>query len=407
MNESHNTMKVFYINGVSYGSTGRIMFQLADKVKKEGGNALCTAGFTWNKCDRDDFFVTSGLLGKKLHTELSKLTGKHGGYSRHSTKKLISAIKKFDPDIIHLHNIHGWFLNFEMLFSYIKKSGKKVVWTFHDCWNFTGYCPHFDMIGCEKWKTRCYDCPYSGYPKTHFDCSKKQFERKKALFCGIDGLTIVTPSLWLKGKVKDSFLKDYTVNVINNGVDKNVFKPHEETTKDKIKEKYGIKSKYIVLGVSYGWDNKKGLDAFIKLSETLGNDYTVMLVGTDKAVDEKLPKSIVSINRTQDQKELSELYSAADIFVNPTMEDTFPTVNMEALACGTPIAAYATGGSPEIPDENCGITVSKGDVSALEKAIKKICEEKPFSADNCLKRAENFDKNLFARKYMELYRSIL
>ncbi|MBE6649502.1 MAG: glycosyltransferase [Ruminococcaceae bacterium] len=397
-------MKVFYINGVSYGSTGRIMFQLADKVKECGGDALCTAGFTWNKCEREDFFQTSGLFEKKLHTELSKITGKHGGYSLISTKKLISKINVFDPDVIHLHNIHGWFLNFEMLFDYLKKSNKKIVWTLHDCWSFTGYCPHFDMLGCEKWKTGCFECPYNGYPKTYFDCSEKQYKRKKELFSGIHGLSIVTPSLWLKSKVEDSFLKDYPIHVINNGIDLSVFKPCSDKS---VLDKYGITTKYSVLGVSYGWDNKKGLDAFISLSETLGDKYTVVLVGTDESIEKNLPKNIVAIRRTQNQKELALLYSVADVFVNPTLEDTFPTVNMEALACGTPIAAYKTGGSVEIPDNNCGFMVEKRDILGLEKAIRKICEEKPFSKDNCKIRAKSFDKELFENKYMDLYRSMI
>ncbi len=397
-------MKVFYINGVSYGSTGRIMFQLADKVKECGGNALCTAGFTWSKCEREDFFQTSGLFEKKLHTELSKITGKHGGYSRSSTKKLISKIKDFDPDVIHLHNIHGWFLNFEMLFDYLKKSNKKIVWTLHDCWSFTGYCPHFDMLGCEKWKTGCFECPYSGYPKTYFDCSETQYKRKKELFSGIHGLSIVTPSLWLKSKVEDSFLREYPIHVINNGIDLSIFKPCSDKS---VLEKYGVKTKYTVLGVSYGWDNKKGLDAFISLSETLGDKYTVVLVGTDEALEKKLPKNIVAIRRTQNQKELALLYSSADVFVNPTLEDTFPTVNMEALACGTPIAAYKTGGSVEIPDNTCGIMVEKRDILGLEKAIRKICEEKTFSKNNCRIRAKSFDKGLFENNYMDLYRSMI
>ncbi len=397
-------MKVFYINGVSYGSTGRIMFGLADKVKELGGDALCTAGFTWQKCERADFFVTSGLFGKKLHTELSKITGKHGGYSRISTKKLIAKIKKFDPDIIHLHNIHGWFLNFEMLFDFLKKSKKKVIWTLHDCWSFTGHCPHFDMLGCEKWKTGCFECSYSGYPETYFDCSLRQYERKKKLFSDVEGLSIVTPSLWLKSKVEDSFLKDYPTYVINNGADLKVFKPCFEND---VLKKYGIKTKYTVLGVSYGWDNKKGLDAFIHLSESLGDEYTVVLVGTDEASEKKLPKNIISIRRTENQNELSKLYSASNVFVNPTLEDTFPTVNMEALACGTPVVTYKTGGSVEIPDKNCGIIVEKKDVLGLERAIKRICEEKPFSKENCTYRAKSFDKELFAEKYMDLYRSMI
>ncbi len=398
-------MKVLYINGVPYGSTGRIMFSLADEVEKRGGDALCTSGFTWNKPQRNDYFITSGIVGKKLHTELSKISGKHGGYSRFSTLKLISKIKKFNPDIIHLHNIHGWFLNFEMLFGYFKKSKKKIVWTFHDCWNFTGGCPHFDALGCEKWKTGCFDCMYKGYPETFFDCSEAQFKRKKELFTGVESLYIVTPSRWLKSKVEESFLNCYPVAVINNGIDLSVFKPR--THSEKIRQKYGIKTKYMIIGVSFAWDNKKGLDTFVELSSILGDEYTVVLVGTDKMVEKSLPENIVSVNRTSSVEELADLYSAADVFVNPTLEDTFPTVNIEALACGTPIASFNTGGSPEIFCEKSGISVKKGDVASLRRAIVDICENNCFSSEACVKRAKQFDKTLFLERYMDLYERII
>lgn len=398
-------MKVFYINSVPYGSTGRIMFRLADEVKKIGGETLCTTGFTWRKFDRDDYFITSGIVGKKLHTEFSKITGKHGGYSRFSTLRLILKIKKFNPDIIHLHNIHGWFLNYEMLFRYLKKSKKKIVWTFHDCWNFTGRCPYFDILECEKWKKGCHNCLYKGYPKTFFDCSKTQFKRKKQLFCGIESLYIVTPSQWLKTKVEESFLNNYPVSVINNGIDLSVFNPKNNT--EEIRRKYGIKSKYMVLGVSYAWDKRKGLDTFIKLSSELGDDYTMVLVGTDKSVRVLLPENIISVDITSSAEELAELYSAADVFANPTLEENFPTVNIESLACGTPIVSFNTGGSPEIFCEKSGISVEKGDVESFKNAIIDVCEKSLFSSENCVSRSKQFDESLFAKRYMELYQKIL
>ncbi len=400
-------MKVLYINVVSYGSTGRIMFALADETRKEGGTTLCTAGFTWSKKPRDDFFITSGLVEKKLHTELSKITGKHGGYSRFSTLRLISRIKKFDPDIIHLHNIHGWFLNLKMLFDYLKKSKKKVVWTLHDCWSFTGGCPHFEGVGCEKWKTGCFECSYKGYPETYFDFSKREYLRKKQLFCNVENLYIVTPSEWLKTKVKESFLKDYPVKVINNGINLTAFYPRDDIEKTEIRKKYGINTKYMVLGVSYAWDEKKGLNAFVELSETLGEEYTVVLVGTDENVEKNLTGRIIPIRRTENVDELSRLYSAADVFVNPTLEDTFPTVNIEALACGTPIAAFDTGGSAEIFCEKSGMSVKKGDVLALIDAVKRICEEKIFSENDCKLRSERFSEGIFLKKYMDFYREII
>jgi glycosyltransferase involved in cell wall biosynthesis len=292
-----------------------------------------------------------------------------------------------------------------MLFRYLKKSKKKIVWTFHDCWNFTGGCPHFDSLNCEKWKMGCYACQYKGYPETFFDCSKTQFKRKKRLFCGIESLYIVTPSQWLKSKVEESFLNKYPVSVINNGIDLSVFNPKNNT--EEIRRKYGIKSKYMVLGVSYAWDKRKGLDTFIKLSSELGDDYTMVLVGTDKSVRALLPENIISVDRTSSAEELAELYSAADVFANPTLEENFPTVNIESLACGTPIVSFDTGGSPEIFCEKSGISVRKGDVESLKNSIIDVCEKSLFSSENCVSRSKQFDESLFAKRYMELYQKIL
>jgi len=396
--------KVIQINSeCGRGSTGKIAVSISKLLEQHGiENKVFYSGN--HKSDYPNGIMISGKTCIRIHQLLSRIFGDQGFHSSFSTLRLIRKIKKMQPDVILLHNLHGYYLNLSVLFKFLKRYGRPVYWVLHDCWTFTGHCTHFTISGCDKWKTGCFDCPYNGYPKTYFDCSEKQYKRKKELFSGIHGLSIVTPSLWLKSKVEDSFLKDYPIHVINNGIDLSVFKPCSDKS---VLDKYGITTKYSVLGVSYGWDNKKGLDAFISLSETLGDKYTVVLVGTDESIEKNLPKNIVAIRRTQNQKELALLYSVADVFVNPTLEDTFPTVNMEALACGTPIAAYKTGGSVEIPDNNCGFMVEKRDILGLEKAIRKICEEKPFSKDNCKIRAKSFDKELFENKYMDLYRSMI
>lgn len=396
-------MRILQINAVPYGSTGRIMFQLADAVQEQGGQTLCTAGFTWKKCNRSDFVITSGIVEKILHTHLSRITGRHGCYSRHATRKLLKQVEEFRPDVIHLHNIHGWYLNLPMLFRHIKKKDIPVVWTLHDCWSFTGQCPHFDMIGCDKYLTGCHHCPLHGqYPKTYFDCSKTMYRKKKSWFTGVKNLTVVTPSQWLAGKVQESYLRDYPVQVIHNGIDRSVFKPCAED----VRQRYGITGKYVLLGVAYAWDDKKGLDAMLHLSQTLNSDYQIVLVGTDENVDAKLPENVVSIHRTQNQQELAQLYSLSDVFVNPTREDTFPTVNMEALCCGTPIVTFATGGSPEILSEDCGLVVEKNDLPGLEKAIRQVCEEGLFPADACVQRGAQFDGQNCIEEYLKLYERI-
>ena len=258
-------------------------------------------------------------------------------------------------------------------------------------------------IGCDKYRTGCHHCPLIGqYPKTYFDFSKTMYRKKRQWFTGVKNLTIVTPSHWLAGKVGESFLQDYPVQVIHNGIDRTVFKPCTED----VRQKYGITGKYVALGVAYAWDDKKGLDAMLHLSEALGSDYQIVLVGTDENVDAKLPEGIVSIHRTQNQQELAQLYSVADVFVNPTREDTFPTVNMEALCCGTPIVTIATGGSPEILSEDCGLVVPKNDLQGLANAVRRVCEERLFTADACVQRGQRFDGQNCIEEYLELYERI-
>lgn len=334
----------------------------------------------------------------KFQALKSRVFGNYGFNSKKITKSLISKLNEISPDVVHLHNLHSHDCNLEMLFKYFKETGVKLYWTFHDCWAFTGYCPHFDMIGCDKWKTGCYDCVQRKEYSWFFDRSKKLYEKKKELFKGLD-LTIITPSEWLAGLVKESFLKDYEVKVINNGIDLDVFKPTEG---DFIK-RYGLENKHIVLGVAFGWGPKKGLDCFIELSKRLPNNYQIVLVGTNESVDKQLPDNIISIHRTQNQKELAEIYTSADVFVNCTREENYPTVNMESLACGTPVLTFKTGGSPEIIDETCGSVVAKNDIDATEKEIIRICEEKPYSQANCLEKAKSFDMNDRFKEYVEFY----
>lgn len=393
-------MKIIQINAVAYGSTGNIMFSLADKAESYGYEVLCTSGFTWKKCYRDDFFITSNIFEKFFHTYASKCTGHIGCYSRRATKKLIKIMNKIKPSIIHLHNIHGWFLNIPMLFDYIKKNNIRVIWTLHDCWAFTGHCPHFTMIKCDKWLYGCNNCEqHKNYPATYKDHSNEMFALKKEWFCGVKDLTIVTPSNWLANLVKQSFLKEYPTIVINNGIDLSVFKPVDSN----FRQKYNILDKYIVLGVSYSWDKKKGLDAVIELSRKLDKRFMIVLVGTDKYIDNILPSNVLSIHRTQSKQELVEIYSAADVFINPTKEDNFPTVNIEALACSTPVITFKTGGSPEIVDENCGCVIPYDDIDEMCAKIIEVCINNKFKPLDCISRAKKYDQSIFLEKYMDLY----
>ena len=334
----------------------------------------------------------------KVQALKSRIFGNYGFNSKSATRKMIDCLERIRPDIVHLHNIHGHDCDLEALFTYFRSRKTKLVWTFHDCWAFTGYCTHFTIQKCDKWKSSCRECIQSKSYSWFFDRSNALYEKKKALLSGLD-MTVVTPSEWLAGMVKQSFLKDYPMCVINNGIDLSVFKPHETN----FREKYGLDNKKIILGVSFDWGEKKGLDVFIALSNRLPSDYKIVLVGTNEKTDNYLPANILSVHRTQDQEELAAIYSTADVFLLPTREENYPTVNMEALACGTPVLTFRTGGSHEMLDETCGSVVDCDDIDAMEKEIIRICTEKPYSREACIKRASDFDKDVKFREYLNLY----
>lgn len=395
-------MKIAEINSCNFGSTGNIMLQIAEVAKKCGHTAaVCYPKSRGNaKKRKESDIVIGNRLSRNLHLKLAEITGLNGCFSYFSTLNFLRKLNKFKPDIIHLHNLHNCYINLPLLFKYIKKHNIKTVWTLHDCWSFTGHCPHFDMIGCDKWKTGCYSCPqYKDYPKSIFDNSEYMYNLKKKWFTGVENMTIVTPSRWLAELVKESYLKDYQVKVINNGIDLNIFKP----TESDFREKHGLQDKFIILGVASPWKERKGLDVFLELAKRLDHRYRIVLVGLAKEQKENLPPNIIGLERTANQTELAGIYTTADVFANPTREENYPTVNMEAISCGTPVVTFNTGGSSEMIAENCGTAVAKNDIDGICNEIIKICETKPYSEDDCLKRVESFDKNEKFGEYIRLY----
>lgn len=390
-------MKIVQLNVTcGSGSTGKICLAVSKILnEKEIENYIL---YSEGESSYENAIKYTSNFQIKFEALKSKVFGEYGFNSKAITKKLINELEKIKPDIVHLHNLHGHGCNLQMLFDYFKKEKIKLYWTFHDCWAFTGYCPHFDMIGCEKWKTQCEKCPQKGSYSFFFDKSDKLFSKKKELFSGLD-LTIITPSEWLAGLVKKSFLKNYKVIVINNGIDLLSFKPSESD----FRQRYNIEDKLIVLGVAFNWDERKGIDVFSYLAGTLPSDFQIVLVGTKEEDKKSLPKNIIAINKTESQKELAQIYTAADVFVNATREDTFPTVNIEALACGTPVITFDTGGSGEIIDGSCGIKVNKNDTQALLNAIMSFKSSGLFSEENCIKRAKKYDMNDKFKEYVESY----
>ena len=394
-------MKISQINATcNKGSTGKICVSISRLLNKTGfeNNILYCIGNTDYPLGRkytDHKNISFGALS-------SRVLGNWGFEGKAATRNLIAELNMFQPDIVHLHNIHSHACNLQMLFEWIKEHHVKVVWTFHDCWAFTGYCMYYDYHQCNKWMTRCENCPQKSLYSFFFDNSELLRQKKEKLMNGVD-LTIVTPSRWLADQVRMSHLSDCSITIINNGIDLGVFKP----TNSFIKEKFKCQGKYVILGVASLWEKRKGIDVFIKLANMLNSQYQIVLVGTNDEIDKQLPPNIISIHRTHNQVELAEIYTAADVFVNPTLEDNYPTVNMEALACGTPVVTFNTGGSPEILDETCGIVVKKEDLDGLIKAIIKVTEDRSFSCNACLTKAEEFNQDICFKRYIDLYTGIV
>ncbi len=397
-------MRVLQINSVcGVGSTGRIATDLYKVLEEQGHECLIAYGRGTAPEGINSYRIGTNL-DNYLHVARTRLLDQHGYGSKKPTIQLVKKIKEYNPDVIHLHNLHGYYLNLEVLFNYLAESNKPVVWTLHDCWTFTGHCAHFDYIGCDKWKSECRNCPQKKtYPNSYgLDNSYRNFNQKKDLFTRLNNLTIITPSQWLANLVKESFLNEYPIKVVNNGIDLNIFKP----TSSDFRKKHYLEEKKIILGVASVWNQRKGLNTFIELSSKLDENYQIVLVGVTEKQKSNLSFNIIGITRTNNIKELAEIYSTADVFVNPTLEDTFPTVNLEALACGTPIITYSTGGSVECIDETCGTVVQKNNIDNLLTAIQQIDKSK-LTKENCITQSKLFKKNNKYKEYIERYEEVI
>ena len=394
-------LKILQINTVcGSGSVGRIAVDIYHTSEKNGDKGMIAYGRR-TAPEGIRAFRFGSPLDMGAHVLSTFFRGEHGFASGRQTKRLIGRIRKWNPDVIHLQNIHGFVLQVEILFAYLKEAGKPVVWTLHDCWPYTGHCAFYDYTACEGWKTGCRACReyQRTYPYALFrNHTIQNYERKRTAFTGVADLTIVTPSRWLAGEVKQSFLKEYPVQVIPNGIDRKCFRP----VKSLLRQRLGLEGRFVILGVANVWERRKGLEYFVKLSGRLSGEYKVILIGLSKKQIKSLPENIIGLERTSSAEELAEYYSMADVFVNATLEDNFPTTNLEALACGTPVITFNTGGSPESVDESCGQVVPKGDTEALIKAIRQE-REAPRQSESCLKRAERYEKYDRFQEYVELY----
>lgn len=398
-------MKVLQINTVyAKGSTGRIVASIEQVCKEDGIEPLVASSGGIESLA--DHYKIGGVLSSRIHAHIfTSLFDAQCNGSFFSTISLLKWIDSKRPDIIHIHNLHGNYINIKLLFNYINANNIPVVWTFHDCWPITGHCTHFDFIRCEKWKTECHHCPLKKeYPSSMLmDGSQRNYHFKKELFTSVKRMTIAPVSNWLADNIRSSFLGGYDIKVIYNGINLNVFKPRVND----IRARYCIgDDKRILLGVGTAWSDLKGLKEFVELSKL--PQYQVVLVGINKELKQILPNSIISVERTNNQDELAEFYNAADVLVNPTYNDSFPTINLEALACGTPVITYRTGGSPESVTPETGRVVNRGDFKSLLHVIGDVTrKEKKDYLETCVISArQNFDEKLCYLNYLELYKKL-
>ena len=400
-------MNVLQVNTVyPSGSTGRIVAEIAAYTAAQPG-CRAFAAFGIGEAAREGNVIAVKIGNppeRKLHAVLRKLLDAEGYGSVSATKQLIRLCETNRVDVVHLHNLHGCYLNLKRWFRYLARAGVPVVWTLHDCWPMTGHCAHFTYCGCEKWKSQCGHCPQQrSYPECiGIDGSRRNYRLKKRLFTGVPNLTLIAPCNWMREIVRDSFLGNVPIRVIYNGVDTNRFRPE---TSD-LRARYGLENKRVLLAAASDWTNRKGLPELLRLSEMLDDTYRLVILGLPEGQIKALPANVLGFTRIASADLLRRWYSAADCFVNPTLEDTMPLVNLEALACGTPLAVFATGGCPEVVTDDCGIVVEKGNVPALRDAVRRICESNDYPAEACVAQVERFSVEHTLRNYLELYREV-
>ena len=399
-------MRIFQLNTVcGIKSTGRIAAEIGKLVEADGGECRigCGANFVPESvCHMA--YRTLSVPKRKLYSLIIRYFDGDTCFNAFGTWKLTREMDRFQPDVVHLHNIHGGYLHAGVLFRYLKKKQIPVVWTLHDCWPFTGHCAYFDYSGCERWKTGCHHCPQQrSYPVClGLDGSRRNHKRKRKLFTAPDNLTMVAPCEWMRLPLGESYMSKYPVRVVYNGVDLNSFRPVESD----IRKRFGVEDTKLVLAVAAEWDERKGLRYLVQAAQKLGREYTFVVIGLSKAQVEALPEGMIGIEHTANVDELVQWYSAADCLANPSMEDNMPMVNLEALACGTPIATFRTGGCPEAVDEHTGIVVEKEDVDGLCEAIRQLTPKTEARKAACLERSKLFDAAQTFENYLKLYREL-
>lgn len=392
-------MKILMINVVcGIKSTGRICTDIAQTLKDQAHEVKIAYGREEVPQTQKSFAVQIGSQ-REIYAHVARAMALDGvGLgSRAATKRFIKWVEEFDPDIIHLHNLHGYYIHVPTLFDYLKSANKKVIWTLHDMWPFTGHSPACDQAGCEKWRHGCGSCPMiREYPRSFTDFSARNFRWKQAAFTGLSDLTLVSPSRWLANLTEQSFLGSYPVKVIPNGIDTTAFRPMDTD----FKARHGLQDKQIILGIAGNWhDSRKGFPDFMKLAKKLPESYHMVMVGIPEDLKARLPGNVLAIPKTHSVQELAQVYSAADVLLNPTYSDNFPTVNLEALCCGTPVLTYRTGGSPEPIRQGWGAVAEQGNLAQVLELLPKTAQMKP----DAVEARKRFSKERAVEEYSKLY----
>ena len=399
-------MKVLQINAVyGNGSTGIIVKDIDTALQQRGYTSYVAYAKSTNAPQNG--YKIGNLIDQKLHAVLARLIGKQAYFSFFCTNRLLNFIDKIKPDIIHLHNLHSNYINLKMLTNYINKNNINTVITLHDCWFFTGKCFHYGVVGCNKWQTRCGNCPRvkEDVPSWFFDQTTRVFEDKKRYMGLIPNLVVVGVSNWISNEAKKSFFQSKKIVTIQNGVDLEIFKP----TESDIRKKLNVEEKFVILGMANKWLDKINQSTFSYVVNQLCEDEVLVLLGCRKDQIEHLPNNVIGLEYCSKRNDLAKIYSLSDIFVNVTREDSLPTVNIEAICCGTPVITFDSGGSSEIIDNNTGLVVAQGDDKALLMAIKKIKKKgKQHYQNKCREHGvKNFNKDDRYIDYINLYEKII
>ena len=391
---------------LNWGSTGKIVEGIGVLALSQGWDVYVAHGTRYRNPSALKSIQVTSKAGEMLHYIESSLFDAQGLGSRFATRRLLKKIDELKPDVVHIHNIHGCFLNYPILFRYLREKSIPVVWTLHDCWAMTGHCVHFERTHCEKWKTQCGDCQQKhDFPASYLlDRSKSNYMLKKQLFTAMEKLWITTVSSWLKGVAEQSYLKKFPVDVVPNGINTKTFVP----TENNVKQRLGIGDKKLVLAVASGFDERKGIYDFVKLGKVLPSEFQLMLIGTNKSDKRVLPENVITVSRANGAAELAAFYSAADVLLSLSYEETFGMTIVEAMACGTPAIVYDNTAQPELITPETGLVVKTGDVEGAKNAIEEVCSKgKVYYSEACRQHALEYDEKKSYQKYMELYGEIL